>query len=262
MNRIRIAAIMQKSWYNAKRDIFRIFDIFYWPAFELFIWGLFSLFIAKTSSSGVNIISLLLGGIILWTFFDRASRDISIALIDELWNRNFVNLFSTPLAVGEYLVGVGIVAVIKLIISILFMFFLANVLYGFRVSSIGFYVIPAAIGLTVFGWSLSLVVQSCILRFGHTVEVFIWAIAVMVQPFSCVFYPLSTLPGWAQHIALLLPSTYLFENMRQNMMGNGYNWQQLAISFGLNIMYFLLSVWFFYQSFAHGKESGSLSKNY
>lgn len=262
MNATRIAAVMQKSWYNFRRDVFRIFDIFYWPAFELFIWGFFSIFIAKTSSNGMNIVTMLLGGIILWTVFDRASRDISIALIDELWNRNFVNLFSTPLTIGEYLVGAGIVAFLKLIVSILFMFFLANILYGFKITAMGFYVIPAALGLSVFGWTLSLMVQGCVLRFGHTVEVFIWAIAVLMQPLSCVFYPLSVLPPWAQHVALFFPSTYLFENMRQMMSGNGLNWQQLGISWALNIVYFALSVWFFYRSFAHAKKIGSLSKSY
>jgi ABC-2 type transport system permease protein len=262
MNWMRIEAIMQKSLYNMKRDMFRIFDIFYWPAFELFVWGLFSVFISKTSTSGINIISILLGGVILWTFFDRASKDLSLALIDELWNRNFVNLFSTPLTVGEYLVGAGIIALIKLVISILFMFLLASVLYGFQITALGLYVIPAAIGLTIFGWTLSLIVQSFILRFGHTVEVFIWAIAVMIQPLSCVFYPVSTLPGWAQSVALLFPSTYLFENMRQNMAGQGLNWQQLVISFGLNVLYFVLAIWFFHSSFNHGKKIGSLSKSY
>lgn len=259
---MRIGAVIEKSWYNMKRDIFRIFDVFYWPAFELLIWGFFSIFISKTALQGANIVTMLLGGIILWTVFDRASRDLSIAFIDEIWNRNFVNLFSTPLTIGEYLVGAGIIAVLKLIVSILFMFFLANVLYGYKITSLGYYVIPASLGLMVFGWSLSLIVQGFILKFGHTVEVFIWAIAVMMQPLSCVFYPLSVLPGWAQHIALLLPSTYLFENMRQMIAGGGANWQQLAISTALNCLYFILSVLFFNWSFIHAKKTGSLSKSY
>jgi len=83
-----------------------------------------------------------------------------------------------------------------------------------------------------------------------------------MQPLSCVFYPLSTLPPWAQRIALTFPSTYLFENMRQMMSGNGINLGQLVISFGLNIFYFLLAVWFFYRSFAYGKRMGNLSKSY
>jgi ABC-2 type transport system permease protein len=262
MNTVRITAIMIKSLYNLRRDVFRIFDIFYWPAFELFLWGLFSMFIAKTSTSGINIINILLGAVILWTFFDRASRDISIAMIDELWNRNFVNLFSTPLTVSEYLVGVTIISTIKLILSIVFMFFLAKVIYGFNIGAFGFYFIPAAIGLTVFGWSLSLIVQGFILRFGHTVEVFIWAVATLFQPLSCVFYPLSTLPQWAQSIAVCLPSTYLFENMRHAMSGLSVDWNQLAISFGLNILYLILSMIFFSRSFAQAKRSGNLIKSY
>jgi ABC-2 type transport system permease protein len=258
----RIEAVVIKTWYNMQRDIFRIFDIFYWPAFELFIWGLFSIFISKTSTTGLNIVNVLLGGVILWTFFDRASRDISIALIDELWNRNFVNLFSTPLTIGEYITGVTIVASIKLVISMLFMLFLASILYGFKISAIGYYVIPAAFGLTIFGWTLSFVVQAFILKYGHTVEVFIWAIAILAQPLSCVFYPLSVLPEWAKYIAYMLPSTYLFENMRQTMAGGGVNYLQILLSFILNLIYLILALIFFYKAFAHAKVSGNLIKNY
>lgn len=262
MNWNRIVAIIIKSWHNSKRDIFRIFDIFWWPAFELFIWGLFSIFISKTSSSGIDIISILLGAVILWTFFDRASRDMSIALIDEMWNKNFVNLFSTPLTISEYLVGVTIVSTIKLILSIIFMFILANVLYGFEITSFGFYLIPSAIGLTVFGWTLSLVVQAFIIRFGHTVEVFIWAIAVLFQPLSCVFYPLSILPNWARTMAMFLPSTYLFENMRTHMAGGIINLGEIVISFCLNAIYLVLAMIFFYRSFEKAKQTGTIIRNY
>ena len=262
MNANRIVAIIIKSWYSSKRDIFRIFDIFWWPAFELFIWGLFSVFISKTSSGGINIISIILGAVILWTFFDRASRDMSIAMIDELWNRNFVNLFSTPLTVTEYLAGVTIVSTIRLIVSIIFMFFLASILYGFQITSIGLYIIPSAIGLTIFGWTLSLVVQALIIRFGHTVEVFIWAVATLFQPLSCVFYPLSTLPGWARTIAMMLPSTYLFENMRTHMSGGAVNWGEICIAFGLNALYLFLAMIFFYRSFEKAKQTGTIIRNY
>ncbi len=262
MNSQRVGAIILKTWHNSKRDVFRIFDIFWWPAFELFIWGIFSVFLSRTSTSGVNIITLLLGGIILWTFFDRSSRDISISMIDELWSRNFVNLFSTPLSMAEYLAGVAIVAVIKLIVSMVFMFFLANVFYGFQIASFGFYLVPAAAGLVVFGWALSLIVQGFIMRFGHTVEVFIWAVAILVQPLSCVFYPVSVLPGWAQHVAYFLPTTYFFENMRQLMTTHTINGVQILTAYGLDALYLLLALLFFYASYRQAKNSGNLIKNY
>lgn len=260
MNRTRVAAVIQKSWYNSKRDMFRLFDIFYWPVFTLMVWGLFASYIAKASAGGINLLSIIIGAVILWTFFDRASKDISLAMIDELWNRNFVNLFSTPLTISEYLVGVTLVAIIKLIISMAFMLLLAGIMYGYHVTSLGFYWIPAAVGLTIFGWTISLVVQSCILRFGHTVEIFVWAVTVLIQPLSCVFYPITVLPSWAQPIALALPSTYLFENMRSSLSGLGIQPDQLVLSFVLNAVYFVLALVFFYRSFEYAKVKGSLIK--
>lgn len=262
MNRTRIQAVIQKFWYTTQRDVFRLFDIFFWPVIELFIWGIFSVFISKANMESVNLVTILLGGIVLWTFFTRASKDISLAMIDEMWNRNFINLFSTPLLIGEYIMGAVIVGFIKLIVSVIFMFSLANIFYGFHISSVGFYIIPSAIGLTVFGWTLSIFVQACFLRYGHTVEVLIWAIASLVQPFSCIFYPLTALPGWAQTVAWFLPTTYLFENMRQAMSGQGVNGQQMLISFVLNLVYLILAVLFLNRSFALARRNGNLVKNY
>ena len=261
MNLRRVGAIIQKFWFSTRRDTFRLFDIFFWPVIELFSWGIFSVFLSKSQSGGVNLVTMLLGGIVLWSFFTRASKDISLAMIDELWSRNFINLFSTPVTMAEYIAGAVFIGCIKLIVSMILMFFLAYVFYGFHISSIGFYIIPSAIGITVFGWTLSMFVQACFLRYGHTVEVFIWAVAALVQPFSCIFYPLSALPGWAQTIALLLPTTYFFENMRSMMTGHGVYVDQIVIAYGLNIFYLLLVIVFLYRSFEHARKNGNLVKN-
>jgi len=262
MNRDRIKAMLIKHLYNFKRDIFRIFDIFWWPVFELFIWGIFSVYIGKSSDNQVNFVSLLIGAVIMWTFYNRASKDISLAFVDELWNKNFINLFSAPLTVSEYLVSVVIVATGKLIISALFMLILAGVMYAFEISSIGWYFVPAAVGLTIFGWSMSLIVQACIMRWGYTVEVFIWAVATLTQPFSCVFYPLSALPTWMQKISIWLPTTYLFENMRSSIQGKEIDINQIIFSYVLNITYFVISLIIFYRTFNLAKDKGLIVKNY
>jgi ABC-2 type transport system permease protein len=258
----RVQAMLIKHAYDFKWNIFRIFDIFWWPAFSLFIWGLFSTYIQGSSTNGVNIVSILIGAIILWTFYDRASKDISIVFVDELWNKNFINLFSTPLTVSEYLLGAMIMALGKLIISAIFMLALASIFYSFNLSIVGWYFVPAAIGITIMGWTMSLLVQACIMRWGYTVEVFIWAVATLTQPFSCVFYPLSALPAWMQKIALCLPTTYLFENMRAAIMGKGINVEQVLISYGLNIVYFIIAMVVFYRTFNLAKKQGLIVKNY
>lgn len=258
----RISAIVVKFWYATQRDMFRLFDIFFWPVLELFVWGIFSIFIASSAADGANLVTMLLGAVVMWSFFTRASKDISLAMIDEMWSRNFINIFSTPITMGEYIIGIVIVGFVKLLFSVVFMFSLAYLFYGFHVSALGFSIIPSAIGLTLFGWTLSIVVQSFFLRYGHTVEVFIWAVAALVQPFSCIFYPVSALPGWARPIAHMFPSMYIFENMRSVISGQGMDWMYVGISVGLTVFYLFLSIIFLFRSFAFAKQTGNLVKNY
>ena len=260
MNTTRIYAIVLKFWFDTKRDMFRLFDVFWWPAFDLFVWGLLSTYLNKTTGGSVNFVLLFLAGMIFWSFFDRASRDISRSMMEELWNRNLPNIFSTPLTLTEYIVGVLVIATMKLIIGSIFLLILATVFYGFQMNILGWFFLPAMAGLMIFGWSVSFVVQSLVLRFGHTIEVFIWAVAIFLQPFSCVFYPLSALPVWAQYVARMLPSVYLFEAMRAILAGRPVQMGDIVTSFILNAIYLLASISYFYRTFRHAKINGLLTK--
>lgn len=260
MNKSRITAIIIKNWFSFRRDFFRIFDIFWWPSFMLFVWGLFSVYLTKTSVTGPNFVTILLGGVILWNTFDHATRDVSRTFIEEMWDRNLTNFFSTPLTLTEYLVGILIIAIVKVIVAALFMLLLARIFYAFDPMILSWFLVVALVGLTLTGWLISLVIQAIILRYGHTVEVFIWAVAILLQPFSCVFYPLATLPPWAQSIAYALPTTYMFENMRSMIFSQTVRIDQVILSFGLNVMYGALAIWFFYRTFRVAKKNGSLVK--
>jgi ABC-2 type transport system permease protein len=77
-----------------------------------------------------------------------------------------------------------------------------------------------------------------------------------LAPFSAVFYPVAVLPRWAQSIAAALPMTYVFEGMRQVLHGGRPPVSDLAISFGLNLLYLALSVLFFGWMFEKSRERG------
>ncbi len=262
MNSTRIWAIMLKFWFDLMRDKFRLFDVFWWPTFDLFVWGLLSTYLTNMSGGSVNFVLLFLSGMIFWSFFDRASRDISRSMMEEIWNRNLPNIFSTPLTLTEYVVGVLAIAMIKLIIGIVFLLILATVFYGFHISALGWFFLSAMAGLMMFGWSVSFVIQAMVLRFGHTIEVFIWAVGILLQPFSAVFYPVSVLPGWAQIVARALPPSYLFEAMRAIISGHPVQPGEIMLSFGLNAVYLIGSIAFFYRTFRYAKLHGLLTKPY
>lgn len=262
MNLTRIWAIILKFWFDTKRDMFRLFDVFWWPAFNLFVWGLLSTYLTKTSGGSVNFVLLFLAGTIFWSFFDRASRDISRSMMEEIWNRNLPNIFSTPLTLTEYTMGVLAIGTIKLIIGGVFLLILAMAFYGFEINALGWFLPLAFVGLMLFGWSVSFIMQAMVLRHGHTVEVFIWAVTVLIQPFSAVFYPVTVLPGWAQMVARLLPPMYLFEAMRAIISGLPVQTGDIMLSFGLNALYLVLSIAYFYRTFRQAKVNGLLTKPY
>lgn len=226
----------------------------------LFVWGLLSVYLTKSSVNGPNFVTILLGGVIFWNTFDHATRDVSRTFIEEMWDRNLTNFFSTPLTITEYLIGILSIAIVKVIVGALFMLLLARVFYAFDPMMLGWYVVVGLSSLMLTGWLVSLFIQAVILRYGHTVEVFIWAVAILLQPFSCVFYPLSTLPGWAQNIAYALPTTYIFENMRNMIFTGAVDVGQVALSYLLNAVYGAIAIVIFYRTFRVAKDKGLLVK--
>jgi ABC-2 type transport system permease protein len=81
-----------------------------------------------------------------------------------------------------------------------------------------------------------------------------------VQPFGCVFYPVSALPAILRPVAYALPCTYVFEGMR-NVLSQGVTsatifWAPIL----LNIVY-LTGAWLFFKSrYRAAQERGLLTK--
>ncbi len=101
----RIKALLFRHLYLIMRSFPRLMDIFFWPVLDLLLWGFLSLYIAKLQLTGVNLVTVLLGGIILWGIFHQAQQAISVAFLEEVWEKNLLNIFVTPLTIWEFLVS-------------------------------------------------------------------------------------------------------------------------------------------------------------
>ncbi|MBI4004442.1 MAG: ABC transporter permease, partial [Candidatus Omnitrophica bacterium] len=76
--------------------------------------------------------------------------------------------------------------------------------------------------------------------------------------FSCVFYPLESLPHWAQGIASVLPSTYAFEGLRRALQAGSVPSGIWLGVIGLNVMYLALGVALFVWMFRRARADGRL----
>ncbi len=93
----RIWGIFLRYFYNLIHTYDRLTDMLFWPFLDLLLWGLTSRYLVSTGAASNNLILALLGGIMLWIFPWRSQYEISVSLLQDLWNRNLVNLFASPI---------------------------------------------------------------------------------------------------------------------------------------------------------------------
>jgi ABC-2 type transport system permease protein len=256
----RIKALIIRQLYLYPRSFPRLMDVFFWPVLELLVWGFLSVYLEKLNLNSVNIASILLGALIFWELLNRSQNAVTIAFLEDVWEKNLLNLFVTPMKTIEFMVSTIVLGLVRIITQGVILGFVAYILYSFNIFQFGLYTLPFIVSLLIFGWILGLFVVAIILRYGTTAQVLAFGIIFLVQPFSAVFYPVSALPQVLQWVAYIIPSTYVFEGMRSVIATGSLPLSTLLISFALNAVYFALVSWFFYWMFRKVKERGLLLK--
>lgn len=255
----RIFAMVLRYWYYFKHSLDRMSDVFYWPTVDLLLWGLTSKFIQAQSTSLPDILLIIMSGILFWIVIWRGQYEITVNFLEELWNRNLVNIFVTPLKLSEWVISVFVVGIIKLLISLGFAGILAYLMYKTNILTYGYYLIPFITSLILTGWAVGLFITGILLRFGTRVQTLAWTAIMLLSPFSAVYYPVTTLPLWAQKVAHFVPSSYIFENARALITNRSINQTEILISFGLNLVYIMLALIFLGHSFNRAKDKGLIS---
>ena len=75
-----------------------------------------------------------------------------------------------------------------------------------------------------------------------------------------MFYPLSVLPPWLAVVGMSLPRTHVFEGMRAVIKTGSIPWHELALSTGLNALYFTAAFLFFLAMLSKSQNEGRLAK--
>lgn len=256
MNLGRIFVMAYRYTLYLKHNWDRLTDMFYWPALELFIWGLTAIYIATLNTNSKEYVFVILNGLVFWIIIWRVQYEINVNILSELWDRNIVNIFASPLSLKEWISSLMTVGFIKMLVSLSFSSILAYFLYQYNIFQFGFYLIPAIVSLTLTGWAAGFAVAGMIIRYGEKIQTLAWSGVALLAPFSAVYYPLSILPAWAQKVSLFIPSTYVFEELREILFTGFISYDKLLVSFALNIVYLTLALWFFVSMFNKSKKLG------
>jgi ABC-2 type transport system permease protein len=261
MKRHRIVAVCLRYLYLYKRSAPRLMEIFYWPLLDLMLWGFITLYLAKYKQNLPNFAAFLLGALILWDILFRSQQGISVSFLEDVWSRNFLNLFASPLRPGEYLVSLMVMSVFKIVIAGTVMSLLAWLFYSFNFFLIGISLVPFILSLVMLGWAIGIVTMSFILRLGQEAEILAWGIGLLFQPVSAVFYPVSVLPGFLRVIARAVPSSYVFEGMRTVISsGSRFPLKPLSVSLALSAAYLAGALVLFHFTFQSVRKKGLLTR--
>jgi len=232
-----------------KHSLNRWSDMIYWPILDLLIWGLTIKYMTALSSNPQKMIISFIAGMLLWTFVWRGQYEISVSILEDLWSRNLINLFVSPLTFWEFISAFIIIGILKAGIGFVIASGVAFALYKVNMFVLGFYLVPFAVLLFMTGWWVGFFVGGLILRYGTKVEQFAWSMVYLVSPFSAIYYPLSILPNWAQTVAWFVPTSYIFEGAREVIEKGILDPKKILICFLLNAFYMVLAILFMRKSF-------------
>jgi ABC-2 type transport system permease protein len=236
----------------------RILDLIYWPSIQITLWGFISNFFASHSTYYGGTVGVILSCAILYDFLFRTSIGFNMLFLEEIYSRNFTNLFIAPMKISEIITSLVCTALIRALIGLIPAILLTSPLFGISLLNLGPPLFFLFISLYIFGITLGLLVSAGLLRFGPSFENIAWSTLFLLAPFGCIYYPIETLPEVFQKIALGLPLVYIFDEARNILINQTVSYSNIGYAFYLNILYLILAISLFYYSFCQARKKGSL----
>ena len=254
----RIYGLFLRHFFLIKSSLPRILDLIYWPTIQIILWGFISKFFTTYSDYYNNTVGVILTCAILYDFLFRSSISFNMLFLEEIWSRNFTNLFIAPLRISEIIISLIFTALIRTLIGLVPAIILTSPLFGISILNLGIPLFFLFLSLYIFGITLGLFVSSGLLRYGPAFENIAWSSLFLLAPLGCVYYPIEILPEFFQDLARALPLVHIFEEARHILVDNVINYGNIITAFKLNLIYLVAGIFLFYYSFAQARKKGSL----
>jgi len=258
MNFNRMFGLFLRHFFLIKGSFPRILDLIYWPSIQIILWGFISKFFSIYSDYYNNTVGIILTCAILYDFLFRSSISFNMLFLEEIWSRNFTNLFIAPMKISEIIMSLVFTALIRTLIGLVPAILITSPLFGISILNLGVPLFFLFLSLYIFGITLGLFVSSGLLRFGPSFENIAWSSLFLLAPLGCIYYPIDILPEFLQNLARALPLVYIFDETRNILVNNLVNFENLIHAFYLNAIYLFLGIFLFYFSFSQARKKGSL----
>jgi ABC-2 type transport system permease protein len=262
MNFLHVWGIVYRNIVLIRRSVPKLFSLFGFITVELFLWGFITLWVQTLGSSDAKLdfMLVILSAFIFWSMFDLSQRSFSMSFLEEVWSRNVINLFASPLKLRELVLGFILVGVIQALLAFLYIVPVAFLIYSLRIWDMGLYIVPFFMNILIFGWGLGVLTIGLVVRFGPSADTLAFFIPFLLLPFSAVYYPVSVFPSVLQKITFILPTRHMFEGMRIAIAQGNIPYDSLLWASVLNLVYLFLGYLFLYRMLKVARSEGYLSR--
>src|SRR5579872_4095111 len=183
MNLQRTGAIALRHFYLLRGSFSRVIPLFAWVAIDMVLWGFMSRYLNGVTAARFNFVPALLGAVLLWDFFGRVMQGVTMAFFEDVWSRNFLGVFASPLSIADYVAGLVLTGVVSSLIGLVVMLVIAALVFGLSFVSYGWPIVPCLFALFLFGIALGVTGAALVLRLGPAAEWLVWPIPAVLAPF-------------------------------------------------------------------------------
>jgi ABC-2 type transport system permease protein len=237
-------AFVFKNWIIAKRNVFAVFEILFWPVVGFFSVG----FLTNFLELDTNKTGFILVGIISMSVIQVCQIDVAYVLLYDLWSKSLKHTFVAPVQSFQLIFGSWLIGVIRSF----FVFLLLSVFSG--------PIILFLIGLFLSAASVGMSVCILVLLFGYMADVAAWSLSSLMALVCGIYYPVFILPFPLPEIAQAIPLTYFLAYFRSFYgFDEGFK-NVLGWGFGLAGLYVVVEAFVFRAGLQRARRTGVLIK--
>jgi ABC-2 type transport system permease protein len=254
---VRTWAFAHRSIIMARRNVFFLFELTFWPGVAMLSHGLLTRFLDLTP----QMTAFVLVGTVSLSAVQVCQLDVAYAVLFDMWSKSMKHQFLAPLRIHHLALGSWLVGVMRGTVVFALMGWIGT--WAFRFDFVGAGRVTLALfllGCFLTALVVGLLVCALVLLFGTRAETSAWAAVNFVVMLSGIYYPVSVLPGWVRAVSREIPLTYFLDGIRA---GYGFPPQfahPFATGFVLVLAYAVLAHWALAAAVDRARRTGLLLK--
>ncbi len=246
-------AFAYRNLIFAKRNVFFVVEILFWPMMTLLTIGLMGGFLKLNE----NALGFVITGAIASGLLQVTQLDVGYSLLYDVWSKSVKHTFLTPTGITPGLMGSWMTGILRGTFVLALLMIASFKFFGFHMP--GFWAsLSFLIGVFWMALLSGILVWILVLLYGQRAEIAVWATSHVVMFFCGIYYPVDMLPKPFYILSQFIPLTYFLDAYRSHygfplLFSNG-----LMKGWLLNFGYLGVLIFGAHLALGHARKNGLL----